>query len=282
MELWSEIERASRSIDGWVDHEAHHETLLALRGGLADDPPERELDDASWSLYVRNVPEAREAGDAAEPIDDAAAAAVAACIHGMATDSLAWLAALRADLPDPRREAEARAFEPRAGDASLLRYEAHLSRQFHRSLGSLIELTKSGDDLVVATEEDAPNEPNLPAESVDNEGVASDPEIAETAPEERPVAAASPVPPACDASAAPSVEDAPRPATDSVRGGGEARALPSRSAGEGASSGAVAGASGRSRQARAIRPPRRIGPVSLHLFTASQSPWTDPCHTGLA
>ncbi len=183
--LWSEIERASRAIGDWVDNEAHHLALIALRGALPDDPPEDELGDVSWALYVRNVPEDREAEDDADPIDDAEATAIAGRIGRLAAGHLAWLSALRASLPDPLREAEAAAFDPRPEDASLLRYEAHLSREFHRSLGSLVKLTKSGDDLVEESHADAPNEPNLEAEPESEEEVTAEAESAEPPPEER-------------------------------------------------------------------------------------------------
>ena len=69
---------------------------------------------------------------------------------------------------------------PKPEDAVLLRYEGHLSREFHRSLGNLVKLTKSGDDLVEIEIENAPNEPNLTTESIAGEGIVADLEIAET------------------------------------------------------------------------------------------------------
>ena len=100
--------------------------------------------------------------------------------HRKAVHYLNWLAEVRDDLPDALREAEAHAFEPKPEDAALLRYEGHLSREFHRSLGNLVKLTKSGDDLVEIEIENAPNEPNLTTESIAGEGIVADLEIAET------------------------------------------------------------------------------------------------------
>ena len=185
--LWSEIERASLSIDTWTEYQTHHYTLIALRGHCPADPPMIELRDASWSLYLRNTPEDR--GDD-EPIGDDEAADVADWIHGMAVQYLQWLATVRAGLPDAMHEAQAQAFEPKPEDAVLMRYEGMLSREFHRSLGDLVKLTKSGVDLV-ESETNAPNEPNLSTESLSVEDVAADSEIAETDVEEHPAAAES-------------------------------------------------------------------------------------------
>ena len=180
--MWTEIERASRCIDTWNDHEAHHYTMISLHGHCPADPPMIALRDASWGLYLRNMPEDMDEGD--EPIDDATAASAAGWIHRIAVHYLAWLAGVRASLPDAMREAEAQAFEPKPEDAALLRYEAHLSREFHRSLGNLVKLTKSGDDLVESESEEAPNEPNLTEEEEASEAVAPEQEDAETPAEE--------------------------------------------------------------------------------------------------
>jgi hypothetical protein len=82
-----------------------------------------------------------------------------------------------------------------------LRYEAHLSRQFHKSLNDLTKLTWSEDDLIPAREDAAevvaeagadrgeaaeavaPNEPKFSAEAQSEERVASDPNSDESAPE---------------------------------------------------------------------------------------------------
>jgi hypothetical protein len=148
--LREEIAEAARSPEAWDDDEAHHFTLIALEGYCPADAPAAPLRDASWRLYLRNAPEMRGDGDP-EPLGDAAAAAVAAELRRLALGRIEALRRLRSGLPgEPTREAEAEAFEPRPEDAALLRYEAQLTRQFHKALADLVRLAKSGDDLVPA------------------------------------------------------------------------------------------------------------------------------------
>ena len=101
------------------------------------------------------------------------AEAVCAEIRAAASDRVARCRAHRETLPDRsadrNRFAELEAFAPQPEDAALLRAEAQHTRAFHRSLGDLIKLTRSGDDLVAEDEAEAPNEPNA-AEPVAAEG----------------------------------------------------------------------------------------------------------------
>ncbi len=105
--------------------------------------------------------------DDPEPLTAREAAAARKAIRAESRDRVAALRSLRKTLPDESAardaHAEVAALAPRPEDGPLSRYEAQLSRQFHRALGDLVKLTKSGDDLVeAAEEEDAPSEANSP------------------------------------------------------------------------------------------------------------------------
>ncbi len=175
--FWSEIAEAAASPEGWCDADMHHFRFIYLHGYLPGDPEVAELKEMSWYLLLRNDAELAE-DDEYEPSDDAQAAESCAQIRSLAARSIASYGAHLATLPDRSadrdRAAELDAFAPRPEDAPLLRAEAQFSRAFHRSLGDLTRLSRSGDDLVEADEPASPNEPNDLVEVVSDTGIASD------------------------------------------------------------------------------------------------------------
>ena len=147
---------------------------------MPGDDDMREFFEASWRILLANDEELDD--EELEPYTPAEAAAAAAVIRKFALGRSEALHEHRRSLPDDSAardaQAELDAFDPRPEDAPLLRYEGQLSRQFHKALGDLVKLTKSGDDLVEgleeeADEEDAPTEANLAEVAVD-EGVEGD------------------------------------------------------------------------------------------------------------
>ena len=170
---------AAASPDGWDDADAHHFRVLALLGLRPEDAEADDVREDSWRLYLRNAPEGSVAPGQPEPLGDAEAEEVAAWLRDLAAEEIAALREALDALPDPTpswlRQAEAEALLPSREDALALRYEAQRSREFHRALGDLARLTKSGDDLVdgpedEAPEADVPSEAN-PAEVVTEDGV---------------------------------------------------------------------------------------------------------------
>ena len=160
MEMWAAIFRAAIEPGYWFDPDAQHQTFLALMGldGEDSDDESRATVGASWRLLLHDRPEVDPEGFV--PLDDEEAASVRDQIARVAGERLNRLAAIQTDLPDRSaersRHAELAAFDPRPEDALLLRYEGQIDREFHRSLGALTGLARSGADLV----DDAPNEPN--------------------------------------------------------------------------------------------------------------------------
>ncbi len=173
--MWDGLAGAAADPAGWNDFEEHHLRLFTLQGRMPGDDDMREFFEASWRLLMANNEDYDD--EELEPYAPAEATAAAAVIRKFALGRSEALREVWQSLPDDSAardaQAELDAFAPHPEDAPLLRYEAQLSRQFHRALGDLVKLTKSGDDLAGAIEdEEAPTEANLAEVAVD-EGVNS-------------------------------------------------------------------------------------------------------------
>ena len=215
IEMWQELAEAAIDPQGWGHFERHHLRLFHLLGRQPGDPDIRPNFELSWRLMLYNVEYDCEQGY--RPFDDDEAEQAAAKLRGCALANIERLREYGPSLPDPTAsraaQAELEAFQPKPEDAPLQRYEAQLSRQFHRSLADLVKLTQSGADLV---EPEAPTEANLDSEAVGDSEVASEPASDESAPE-----------PASDDETGPS-----QPATKAVRDR-DGRAWPLEAACEG-------------------------------------------------
>jgi hypothetical protein len=182
--MWDELAEAAAEPGGWSDFHDHHLRFFRLQARQPGDDDMRDAFELSWRLMLTNDEELREDEEDFDPYDGRHAAIAARRIREFAQAEADRLRALWPTLPDdsPARaaRAEADAFEPRPEDAPLLRYEAQLSRQFHRALADLVKLTKTGDDLVEAV---APTEANSEAEVVETSCVESESSDAEPTPE---------------------------------------------------------------------------------------------------
>ncbi len=189
--MWDELAEAAREPGGWRDRNRHHLRLFHLQGREPGDPDLRKAFEISSRLLLVNDAGSLEHSQQFEPYDRETAKAAAATIRELALGEAERLRGLWATLPDDSArddaQAELDAFEPRPEDAPLLRYEGQLARQFHRSLADLVKLTKSGDDLVEAAEEeadehDAPSEANSDPKVHSRSGVESESPDGEPAP----------------------------------------------------------------------------------------------------
>jgi hypothetical protein len=155
IEVWSEIEEALATPDGWCDPEIHHFPLVRLHGLRAGDDGATLVRQMSWRLTLRNRGDIDTNGQ--ELLDDEGAERARGMIARLAEARLRALREQYDVMPDDDAErdnfAELAGLAPRPEDAVMFRYEAQQNRVFKTSLDSLIKLSKTGADV-------APNEPN--------------------------------------------------------------------------------------------------------------------------
>jgi len=180
VEMWRELEAAAQLEGGWNDVEDHHKRLFYLAG--LDPMAGGEASDKLLRFLLVARPDLVEEADL-EPFGIEEARIVREQLLGTISTRIDALVDLWDTLPDMSearaRHAELEAFVPQPEDAALLRYEAQFDREFRASVNQLARLTKTGDDLIEASdlmaveseiptiiedESPAPNEPKPEAD----------------------------------------------------------------------------------------------------------------------
>ena len=172
--MWRKLEAAATEKGGWKDVIGHHQRIFLLQG--VDPRTDMETSDQMLRFLLVSRPELAEEAEL-ERLEDVEIEPMRQLIY-----------------------AELEALMPQPEDASLLRYEAHFDREFRASVNQLTRLTKTGDDLIDASdllsseseiptitdvEPIAPNEAKPEAESA--------PAASETPNEPKPVTPVEPV-----------------------------------------------------------------------------------------
>ena len=160
--MWEELADGLTGPRDWNDGDDHHLHLFHLMGQLPGDDDVQDVFADSWRLYLTNA-DLEEPADGHRRFSKREEDAAVARLHALMARRIEALTehwhALPDDSPALDRSAEGEALAPTKDDMLALRYEAQRSREFHRALGDLTKLTKTGDDLVEDTAEAAaPNE----------------------------------------------------------------------------------------------------------------------------
>ena len=222
---WSRLQDALEAAPDWLDPDRHHGRLMNLLGHLADVPPNEvgAVATASWSLILHNDPSQLAPGDPEVGADEAEEAAgllrrVVAIMIRKLDDSLETLpdfAARRVEVADRA------AFDPSKEGLIRLRYMGHHERSFRATLNQLIQVTRSGVDVVAdepeSTEVVATDELTLPTPDAPNKATEAAATPIPDAPNKATEAVAAPRVVAPNKATEPTparVVDAPNKATD--------------------------------------------------------------------
>ena len=165
IDIWTELADHATSIDAWCEGIEHHVHVMTLLGfELGTDPRAAgEAGLASWRLVLRCHPDEAKADDRPAN-DDREAARMLQTVQTFLANQIANLKAGLGRFTDPDEFRNMIALQVSVDTSEagklLLRYEATHDRSLRASISSLIQLEKSGADLIgVEPEAIAPSEP---------------------------------------------------------------------------------------------------------------------------